>query len=244
MPPFECFLFYTLTTNGTISGGYSHPAGAAKNKGNDERLAYIYDSRVIVFTGMAAELLITDDFLGKAGVPKTNMSVPWRTPYMVTFRAGNFDFMLITVHIQWNKKGGISARSKEIEMITNWIGDRKTNTKLYDPDIFLLGDFNIPGLRSKTFKALEKHGLTVHNKLRTFKTNLKQDAHYDQIAFYKENTACELLSAGVLNFYDAFFKKSMSESTYEKMTYQISDHLPLWTEFKIEETDLDQVIIK
>lgn len=221
---------------------FNDPAGAAKNKGNDERFAYIYDSRVMRFTGMAAELLISDDFLGIAGIPATDKSVPWRTPYMVSLRAGTFDFMMLTVHIQWNKKGGINARSKEIEMITNWVGQRKDNEKLYDPDIFVLGDFNIPGLKSKTFKALQEHGLTVPDKLRQFKTNLKKTTHYDQIAYYAENTDCEVGKAGVIDFYPAFFTKSMSDSNYEKMTFQLSDHMPLWVEFKIKETGLDQFI--
>ena len=221
---------------------FNDPAGFPKDKGNDERFAYIYDSRVMRFTGMAAELLITDDFLGKAGVPATDMSVPWRPPYMVSLRAGTFDFMLLTVHIQWNTRGGIKARAKEIEMITRWVGKRHDDAKLYDPDIFVLGDFNIPGLKSKTFKALQEHGLTVPNKLRQFKTNLKKDAHYDQIAYYAQNTDCEVSKAGVIDFYPAFFRKSMSNSQYEKMTYQLSDHMPLWVEFKIKETDLDQFI--
>lgn len=221
---------------------FNDPAGAPKNKGNDERFAYIYDKRVVRFTGMAAELLVSDDFLGKAGVPATQMSVPWRTPFMASFRAGTFDFVLLTVHIQWNTKGGITARTKEIEMITRWVGQRNADAKLYDPDIFVLGDFNIPGLRSKAFKALEQHGLTVPDKLRRFKTNLKRDAHYDQISYYQNNTDCAIGGAGVINFYDAFFSTNMSKSKHDAMTYQLSDHLPLWAEFKIKETNLDQFI--
>jgi endonuclease/exonuclease/phosphatase family metal-dependent hydrolase len=221
---------------------FNDPAGEPRRPGNDERFAFIYDNRVMRFTGMAAELLIADDFLGKAGVPANDMSVPWRTPFMVSFRAGTFDFMLLTVHIQWNKKGGIKARAKEIEMITKWVGKRHDDAKLYDPDIFVLGDFNIPGLKSKTFKALQKHGLTVPNKLHQFKTNLKKNAHYDQISYYTNNTDCEEGKAGVIDFYPAFFKASMSKSKHEAMTYQLSDHLPLWVEFRIKETGLDQFI--
>ncbi len=219
---------------------FNDPAGQPKRPGNDERLAFVYDNRVMRFTGMAAELFITDDFLGEAGVPKTDMSVPWRPPYMVSFNAGSFDFVLITVHIQWNSKGGIKARAKEIEMITKWIGDRKKESKLDDPDIFVLGDFNIPGLSSEAFKALEKHGLTIPAKIQTIKTNLKQDAHYDQIAYYQENTECVIGKAGVINYYDAFFSPNMPKTEYDAMTYQLSDHLPLWAEFEIMETNLDQ----
>ena len=221
---------------------FNDPAGAPKRPGNDERLCFLYDNRVVHFTGMAAELLVTDDFLGAAGVPDTKKSVPWRTPYMVSFRAGGFDFVLLTVHIQWNKKGGITARAKEIGMITEWIEQRKEDAKLYDPDIFILGDFNIPGLKSKVFKALEENGLKVPNKIRQFKTNLKQNAHYDQVAYYENNTDCEIGTAGTINFYEAFFNQNMEKSEYDKMTFQLSDHFPLWVEFKILKEELNQFI--
>lgn len=221
---------------------FNDASGEPRRPGNDERFVFIYDSRVVRFTGMAAELLISDDFLGKAGKPVTKISVPWRTPYMASFRAANFDFMLLTVHIQWNADGGIKARAKEIGMIAQWVGKRKNDAKLYDPDIFVLGDFNIPGLGSSTFKALKSHGLTVPPEIQKLKSNLKKTNHFDQIAYYKENTDCVIHSAGVLDFFSAFFTKSMSASAYGKMTRQISDHLPLWIEIDLLETALDQFI--
>lgn len=45
-----------------------------------------------------------------------------------------------------------------------------------------------------------------------------------------------------MNFYDAFFNSSMSKKSREAMTCQLSDHLPLWAEFRINETSLDQLI--
>ncbi len=215
---------------------FNDPAGAKKNKGNDERLAYIYDGRILKFTGMAAELLISDYFFGN----DDGRTVPWRTPYMVSFRAGTFDFMMLTVHIQWNKKGGIKARTKEIAMIAKWIKERSDKSKLYDQDIFILGDFNIPSLGSQTFKALIDNGLEIPEELHEIKTNLKKSKHYDQIAYFKENTNCSIISAGIIDFYDTFFKGLTDD--YDDMTYQISDHLPLYAEIRINETDLDQMI--
>ena len=46
----------------------------------------------------------------------------------------------------------------------------------------------------------------------------------------------------MVDFYDAFFSEDMPENEYDAMTYQISDHLPLWAEFEIKEWDLDQFI--
>jgi len=220
---------------------FNDPAGKPRDKGNDERFGFIYDSRVVRFTGMAAELLITDEFL-RTGGKASGQPITWRTPYMASFRAGFFDFVLATVHIQWNQGGGIKMRRQEIERVSRWISERRKDTKLYDPDIFVLGDFNIPSVRSSTYKALVKFGLTIPAKLVNIKTNLKQNATYDQIAYYKDNQRCEVLQAGTLNFFDAFFSKRMGKTRYDKMTYQLSDHLPLWVELNLKPTDLDQFI--
>lgn len=221
---------------------FNDPAGAPKNKGNDERFAFVYDSRVVRFTGMAAELLITDDFLSPTGLPKSDMSVPWRTPFTASFRAGHFDFVLLTVHIQWNENGGIEARAKEIEMITGWLEKQRQAAKLYDPDLLVLGDFNIPGLKSPAFEALVGHGLAVPGPIRQISTDLGKIHHYDQIAFYPGNAKCKVGKAGALDFSGAFFPKSMTKKEHEDMTYQISDHLPLWVEMEIKELSLDQFI--
>ena len=75
-------------------------------------------------------------------------------------------------------------------MISKWVEERRVNQKLFDPDIFVLRDFNIPSLGSSTFKSL----------------------------------------------------KNMEKKKHNAMTYEISDHLPLWVEFKINEQEPDQLI--
>ena len=91
-------------------------------------------------------------------------------------------------------------------------------------------------------KEWPSHGLTVPEQLQTLKSNLKKTKHFDQIAYYQDNTDCVIHTAGVLDFFNAFFTKNMSASAYGKMTRQISDHLPLWIEIDLLETALDQFI--
>ena len=66
--------------------------------GNRERVAYLFDRRACVFTGLA----------GSANEPRKKVKgeyVPerswWRKPFMASFRAGNFDFIALTTHIRW-----------------------------------------------------------------------------------------------------------------------------------------------
>src|SRR5690606_21067412 len=94
-------------------------------------------------------------------------------------------------------------------------------------------------------------------------SNLGGDKHYDQIAFYVREDELELgpskNNAGVFNYYDAIFRDDEAETYYplgrannkwpddvaERPKYyqskwrswQMSDHLPLFVELKIDFTD-------
>ena len=68
--------------------------------GNSERIAYLYDERVIVFTGLVAEADPLRIKNKKTGEYESKLSW-WRSPYIASFRAGKFDFVVITAHIRW-----------------------------------------------------------------------------------------------------------------------------------------------
>lgn len=79
--------------------------------GNRERIAYIYDKRAVTFTGLAAE---ADPPRKKITVMRDGQKVKeyvsliswWRSPFMASFRAGAFDFIVLSAHIRWDKTGG------------------------------------------------------------------------------------------------------------------------------------------
>ncbi len=108
--------------------------------GNRERVAYLYDKRAVVFTGLASEA----DSPRKKD-KKTGEYVPqfswWRSPFIASFSAGNFDFVLITVHIRWGS--GKKARIKPLKLLADWVDKRRKEKHGVDKDIILMGDFNI-----------------------------------------------------------------------------------------------------
>ena len=73
----------------------------ADRAGNRERIAYLFDKRAVVFTGLAAEAEPPRRKIGGEYRPTLSW---WRSPYMASFRAGNFDFILLTVHIRWGDR--------------------------------------------------------------------------------------------------------------------------------------------
>lgn len=225
--------------------------------GNRERIAYVYDERAVVFTGLAAE----------ADPPKEKVKVKddpptyeyrskiswWRSPFMASFRAGNFDFFIITAHIRWGDR--TADRVPPLQMLADWIDARRRETFVTDADIIVMGDFNITSRRSNTFKAITSKGLEVPRALMEdeFGSNLARDKRYDQIlhypmhkTLYEDRRGRYRSAGGVLDFYCGnhralFPGRTMSK---RKFTFQLSDHLPLWLELNVWDDDimLDQIL--
>jgi len=213
-------------------------------QGNRERIAYVYDKRAVTFTGLAAEAdppRVKDPVTGEA---VASLSW-WRAPYMASFRAGNFDFIVITAHIRWGS--GNKARIAPLTLLADWIEKRRGENHVIDKDIILMGDFNIPKVNDKLYKALTGGGLRIPKGLRgKHGSNLAKVKHYDQILHYPTEISVFTDHGGVLDFYRGDHKmlypgKTMSPREF---TYQLSDHLPLWVQLNtdISAALLDQYI--
>lgn len=235
------------------------------SRGNDERMVFVYDSRKVSFQGLASELVLPpiDDGSG-VEQPTTQLS---RTPFMVGFKAGWSSFILTTVHIIWGEDVAESKRRvEEISSLAKFLKERTEDPTTWSRNIIMLGDFNIFGVEDATFKAITDQGFHVPEKLLEFRSNAKKTRHYDQIAFMERPGHVELTgNAGVFDFYQSVFKDTeQDKKTYMKhmpefetkadgeprseqskknyyqtywRTHQMSDHLPMWMELKIDFSD-------
>ena len=164
--------------------------------GNRERLAFVFDRRAVTFTGLASNVQAHrvrdgDEYLSPESW--------WRPPYMVSFRAGSFDFVILAAHIRWaNPK----ARLGELELLASWVSERVKKEVACDRDMLVVGDFNIPSEKSELFAAITAHGLKVAEQLLgEHGTNLARDKRYDQILHLPEFTKAFSGVGGVLDFY-------------------------------------------
>lgn len=209
--------------------------------GNRERIAYIYDKRMLVFSGLAAE----------ANPPRTKKGTEylseiswWRSPYMASFRAGSFDFVVLTVHIRWGNS--VAARQKELDILADWVEAKRTEKHAEDRDLIVMGDFNIPSQKSPLFKAITKHGLQIPRALQKveFGSNLEKDKRYDQILHHPIYSESFTNHGGVLDFYQGSIAPLFPGMQKQAFTYELSDHLPLWIQINtdIEVSRLDQII--
>lgn len=213
--------------------------------GNWERVAYVFDKRVVQFTGLAAE---ADAPRKKNKTTKEYVSEFnwWRKPYIASFCAGNFDFVLMSLHIRWGKSK--SDRIKPLELLAKWIDKRAKDKHNADNDIILMGDFNIPKIGDDLYNAVTSKGLKAPTALLKLDhgSNLAKNKRYDQILHYPSYTKCFTDNGGILDFYTGGIKKLYPNKALDKsaFTYQMSDHLPLWVQVDIdtEKEILDQLI--
>jgi endonuclease/exonuclease/phosphatase family metal-dependent hydrolase len=216
--------------------------------GNRERIAYLYDKRVAAFTGLAAEANPPLKKNRATGEYEPTI-VWWRSPFMASFSAGNFDFILLTVHIRWGKSD--ASRIPPLEKLAEWVDKRCKEKYVVDKDFIVMGDFNIPKIDDKLYRAITSRGLEIPDALRgtDHGSNLAGNKRYDQILHYRRHTTTLKGAGGVLDFYRNDWRALFPEEEYPDMddddfTYQMSDHLPLWVQLDtwIEDEQLDQIL--
>jgi endonuclease/exonuclease/phosphatase family metal-dependent hydrolase len=216
--------------------------------GNMERLAFVYDRRKILFRNLAGEIVLPE----KKGNPVAQFN---RTPYLVAFQAGWFKFNLCTVHIFYGKADDTAKRKREIGDIAEFFAKRqKKDGETY----ILLGDFNILNPDDELMGALLGGGFEVPARMRK-PTALASGKFYDQIALRTEAQQVEIVNSGVFNWQDYVFREEEDFPAYRSFmptktksgkpakvdvsafkkwrTWQMSDHLPLWTEIRIDFTE-------
>lgn len=190
-----------------------------------------------------------------------------RTPYLCGFLAGWTNFVLSTVHILYGSSAANDPdRIEEIESVADTMAQKSNDRYAWSNNIVLLGDFNIYSPQDKTYQAIEAAGFIIPEAIKKLPgSNVPKNKFYDQIAFKVKPQRFEATGrAGVFDYYKYVFKLS-EEKVYAKemgeayetnskggkknakektiyyktywRTFQMSDHLPMWVEIKIDHTD-------
>jgi exonuclease III len=236
--------------------------------GNGERLAFVFDTRKVKFGGLAGEMVLPafeekDPQTGQTIYRPIRQLA--RTPYLCGFKAGWTNFLLTTVHILYGESVKEDpARVEEIKSLATTMARRAENKFEWSNNIILLGDFNIFDPKDKTFTAITDAGFVVPTELQHLPSNALKNKFYDQIAFKVRPHRFETTGkAGIFDYYQVVYREedeaeyagAMGEayqksenskprknpSDYYKSkwrTYQMSDHLPMWVEIKIDHTEM------
>jgi endonuclease/exonuclease/phosphatase family metal-dependent hydrolase len=205
--------------------------------GNSERFAFLFDKRSVISTGMVCEI----GFDVPAGT-HTGYQLH-RMPYCASFKAGRFDFVLVSAHIYFGKtKEERAHRKKEIGLLADFVDrrSRTARTKVFDRDFFVVGDFNIEAAGDEFFGALTSKGFKMPPGLDALRTNFARTNTFDKIAWVNRRSFKFTGKFNVVPFGEVLFQDKSPKGGKK----QISDHLPLWAEFEINKLtqELDQII--
>lgn len=230
--------------------------------GARERMAFLYDTRKVSFGGLAGEIVLPDvkgervlqmartPFVCgfRAGWSKFNLCI-------VHIYWGD------DVPDNPRRIAEIDALAKLLAKRTKADQPARPDGKVTavrntsPENLILLGDFNIFNRGDHTMKAITDAGFTVPPELQSLPvgSNVKQDRHYDQIAIMTSKHRFGTTGrAGVFNFFKSVYRDedetaygpvigdkyaaAKEPATYYKgwRTHQMSDHLVMWVELKID----------
>ena len=218
--------------------------------GNQERGAFIYDSRKIKLLEKVGRLAIPPAQLGRIKLPGSSQPFAGfdRGPYLAAFEAGPFRFLLVNVHLFYGStsRKDIERRSLEAFAVAYWADQRRKDKHAFTTDIIALGDFNLPRIdpADPIFKALTSRGLVLRKpELREHLSvvggsSLGGHKHYDQVAFFPSETT-ELEATDVFDFDNAVFRglwnnpARTDKQFLDYVRYYLTDHRPLWAQMAI-----------
>ena len=212
--------------------------------GNSERMAFLFDQRTVINTGLVCEIA----FSGTIVDPQSFQFN--RSPYCASFKAGRFDFTIASVHIaEGSSQGSVGEdlREKEIQILVEFIKNRagQDEGKVFDPDFFVVGDFNIEKDGDRFFAALTGGAtpkFTMPAEMNQLGTNFKQTKTFDKIAWLPSDEFAFTGKFGAVPFGKVLYKEAGQAADAARKA--VSDHLPLWAEFRVTELEhkLDQII--
>jgi len=208
--------------------------------GNNERMAFVFDTTRVRPSGLACELVVPPEWLEEIGENALRSQFA-RTPYAVSFRAGTTTFILVTLHIDYGDDS--RKRIPELTAIARWMADWARQSNRWHHNLLTLGDFNIDRQNGALWQAFTSTGLTVPDDLNAVQRSIFADPNnptldkfYDQIAWFQTGSGSQRLSmdytrGGGFDFLPHVY--GGTNLTKNSISRRISDHYPLWVEFEL-----------
>jgi endonuclease/exonuclease/phosphatase family metal-dependent hydrolase len=209
--------------------------------GNNERLAFLFDTRRVKLSGLACEIVIPPEYLDRTDADRLSRQFA-RSPYAVGFTAAGHTVTLVSLHVIWGSFP--QERVNELRAIADWLARWSRDKHAWDQNLITLGDFNIEQAGDLFHAAFTSSGLSIPPALldarRSVFAKKKDGAAYDQIAWFEDSRGSRPLSlhfrrGGSFDFrYHALPSRDL---TATQLSWRISDHLPLWAEFGTDPAD-------
>ena len=155
-----------------------------------------------------------------------------REPYVASFRAGNFDFTLITVHFPFDTQ----ERRREAQALDD-VFEAVQAANPAENDVLLMGDFNLSSRNTAWDELKQVTGLTWTLNLPT-RTSIGPSGManlYDNMWFQSQFLTEYTGQSGTNEFMHDLFE----DDIYASARTYVSDHVPIYAVFRTNRDDDD-----
>jgi endonuclease/exonuclease/phosphatase family metal-dependent hydrolase len=198
---------------------YQYQLSPAVGRGVKERYAFLYKEDLV-------SVISRGELYPDAADGKDDFS---RDPYWATFRAGEFDFSVITVHVIWGDTVG--PRKAEVRALAD-VYRYVQEVNGAEEDVLLVGDFNRNPNDAESYSQI----MAIPSMIRLFefpqKSHIRDSSLYDNIFFQKNHVKEYLNRSGIDRFDEADFGNDDKAANLA-----VSDHRPVWAVFSIDRDD-------
>ena len=215
--------------------------------GNDERSAYIFDTRRVTLGPKIGEVVIVESDREHIKLPGFDRDFEGfnRNPYLASFIVEDSKILLANCHLLYGpgktaaeRQASMEKRQLEAYAVSRYCDLRRKDSHAWTGNILALGDFNLPLAQEgdPIFDALTQRGLRLPPHETRIPTNVSNTADFDQIAVTPGQLS-RITKQGVFDFDGAIFSDIYDSNTpgYWRTCakYYISDHRPLWIQYKL-----------
>ena len=198
---------------------YQYQLSPAVGRGVKELYAFLYKEDLV-------SVVSRGELYPDAADGKDDFS---RDPYWATFRAGEFDFSVIAVHVIWGDSvGPRKAEVKALADVYQYVQDANGD----EDDVLLLGDFNRNPTDTESYRPI----MAIPSMTRLFnfpqKSHIRDSSLYDNIFFQTDYVTEYLGSSGIDKFDEMDFGNDDKAANLA-----VSDHRPVWAVFSINSDD-------
>ena len=212
----EVVLMRTEATLAGMGRDYDYVASPPVGAKVKERYAFLFDPQIVQVIEQGKVFPDPNDtFL--------------REPYFATFKAGEFDFTAIAVHVIWGDS--VNQRRREIQELAH-VYQAVQAADDAEQDVILLGDFN----RNPDDQSAYGPLLSIRSMGHLFqlpqKSHIKDTSLYDNIFFQTNHVTEYTGESGIEHFDEIHFGNDDAAASLA-----VSDHRPVWGTFRIDTDD-------
>ena len=192
---------------------YQYQLSPAVGRGVKERYAFLYREDLV-------DVVEQGELYPDAADGIDNFS---RDPYWATFRAGEFDFSVIAVHVIWGDTVG--PRKAEVRALAD-VYRYVQEANGVEEDVLLVGDFNRNPNDAEAYGPI----MAIPSMTRLFelpqKSHIRDSSLYDNIFFQTDFVTEYLDISGIDKFDETDFGNDDKAANLA-----VSDHRPVWAVF-------------